>query len=67
MDRESIMQYQITLTNKQIIQLECKPVVSNSTLILNSNKQMLAAYNASQWLKIERVDLDDLIDGIDEN
>jgi len=56
------MKYQIHLTNKQIIQLECKPVVSNSSLILNSNKQMIAAYNASQWLKIERVDLNDLID-----
>lgn len=58
------MQYEIHLTNKQVFQLECKPVVSNSTLILNSNKQMIAAYNASQWLKIERVDLDDLIDEV---
>lgn len=56
------MQYQITLTNKETFILECKPVISNSTLILNSNKQLLAAFNAGQWLKIERVDLNDLID-----
>lgn len=56
------MQYEIHLTNKEVFQLECKPIISNSSLILNSNKQLLAAYNASQWLKIERVDLDDLIE-----
>lgn len=55
------MQYQIKLTNGEIFTLECKPVVSNSTLILNSNKSMLASYNASQWLRCERIDLDDII------
>lgn len=59
--KDSVMQYQIKLTNGESFIIECKPVVSNSTLILNSNKAMLASYNASQWLKCERIDLDDII------
>ena len=55
------MQYEIKLSNGEVFTLECKPVVSNSTLILNSNKAMIASYNAGQWQRIERVDLDDLI------
>ena len=60
------MKYQIKLSNGEVFSLHCKPSVVNSTLILSSNKAILASYAPGQWVRVEREDLDDLIDsGLD--
>ena len=55
------MKYSIVLSTKESFTLECKVSVVNSTLILSSNKSMLAAFAPGNWQRVERIDLDDII------